>query len=169
MCSHSDLTSWLRSSCHSVVQKHLPREEPFFDYVWEAFWKAHGCSRVEDLGTQEFRHRGDQPIIELGALGEEETQVLDMLHLPEAWAGASIDLFRRSSQSEILTADIVDVINKRASQADTPGHVRRLRNEYVTGLLAEQFSALDWGDEMVPQILRYPHPRELLSSVSQYI
>lgn len=80
MTIERDTTHQLREICQALVRDHLEHERTLFDDTWRAFWQTVGHTSLEDLSDSlEWEPTADRPVVQLGAIGDQQSQVLDTL------------------------------------------------------------------------------------------
>lgn len=134
----------VRDACRGVASR-LEHEVEVFDAVWETFWRTIGHSNLEDLVEAREWKIVETSITQLGALGAQETQVLDTLYVIASMVQAAASLVK--SGNEIATVDVATELAAAASRTGAPPHIHKMLERHGIGLLAEHLQAVDWKEE----------------------
>ncbi|MCH8851741.1 MAG: hypothetical protein IID41_03715 [Planctomycetes bacterium] len=138
--SIGDITEQIRIICEGLVRKHLPHEADLFDVVWDAVWQSYGCASIEAMRSDLAWRRYDQPIAALGAIGDQQSQVLDTLYVIGGLVEATVQLLRDTPYDELQFEDVVRAVSAGASRTNAPQHVCRILERFGTVLLANQLA-----------------------------
>ncbi len=126
-----DKTEILKEFCLRITQEHFADEAFVFPHVWDTFWTLYDCKRVEDLDSGLFQPFEERPITELGAIGHQETQILDVLYAIAGVCGASARLIERSEAGEITEEDVLKSISVIGKRMNIPGYVHHRISEFA--------------------------------------
>ncbi len=134
-------THQVREVCQALVRDHLEHERTFFDETWRAFWQMVGHTSLEDLSDSlAWEPTADRPVVQLGAIGDQQSQVLDTLYVIGGLVEATVQLLRDTPYDELQFEDVVRAVSAGTSRTNAPQHVCRILERFGTGLLANQLA-----------------------------
>lgn len=141
----------IRIVCKTIIEDSITHEIDFFDDVWGAFWRSVGCDALEDLNSIGIGPIRDMPVFNLGAIGQQEGQVLDTLYAIGTCCFAAASLVDSQEEAQLKTADIREALKIQGKKMKAPQHVRTIVEKYAVGLLANLHGASDWKDDARPE------------------